>query len=35
MLCRKHHQMEEAGKLLVFMQTKRGCDGAVMFQVKP
>jgi hypothetical protein len=34
MLCRFHHQQEEAGRLKVFALTDEGCDGPLRFEVK-
>ena len=32
MLCRKHHQQEEAGILIITARTRRGCDGPLRFR---
>ena len=34
-LCRRHHTLEERGRLLVTYQTSAGCDGPLTFTVKP
>lgn len=33
-LCRRHHQLEEAGRLIVRPLTADGCNGPVRFEVK-
>ena len=33
MLCKRHHGLEEAGKLKVIPLTARGCDGPLRFEV--
>lgn len=35
MLCKKHHDMEEAGKMRVRYWTDEGCDGPLMFYIRP
>jgi hypothetical protein len=34
MLCRKHHRMEEAGRLQVIAESARGCNGTLRFTIK-